>query len=530
MMWHDTGYGAAGASRTRRNFKGFTATSGAPNEDINWNNQLLRERSRVLYMSSAIATSAINTARTKVVGPGLSLQSTINRQTLGLTAEEAKEWEKKVEAEWRLWAEDRRGCDALGMNNFIGLQQLAFKSSILSGDCFALIQREDPTRNHPYSLRIRLLEADRISTPNNANSQYFWSCDGIVPEGEIGAGNRIFDGVEVDSRGRVVAYHICSQYPKQFTGIEPTWCRIPATGGQLDEPNILQIMTAERPDQYRGVPFLAQSIESILQLRRYKAAELDKAHNQACCTWWIETDSDPSEFPFNETGAGDIQGMPVESPQMDNLSRSPNQYEFGSGMIMVLNSGEKIHMTESTVPTAEYESFVRTNERDIGAQLGIPYDVLIKEFNSSYSASRGALLEADAVIKMLRAWFVDSFCTPVYEMWLAEAVATGRIKAAGFFDDPLIRKSWSGARWIGPVQGQLDPKKEVQAAILQTSHAIKTHEQVTRELGGGDWEENMEQVSREMNRLVGSGCVAPAVEGYVGPDEDEDEEEREDET
>lgn len=63
--------------------------------------------------------------------------------------------------------------------------------------------------------------------------------------------------------------------------------------------------------------------------------------------------------------------------------------------------------------------------------------MLIKEFNSSYSASRGALLEAWEAFKMRRKWFVDDFCQPVYEMFLAEAVALGRINAPGFFTDPL---------------------------------------------------------------------------------------------
>ena len=108
---------------------------------------------------------------------------------------------------------------------------------------------------------------------------------------------------------------------------------------------------------------------------------------------------------------------------------------------------------------------------------------------------------------MRRAWFVDDFCQPVYEIWLAEAVALGRVKAPGFFVDPLLRAAWCGARWIGPVQGQLDPLKEAKAAVLLINRGIKTHEQVTRELGGGDWEANVEQVKRENELLRQAGCL-----------------------
>ncbi len=78
------GYSEAGASVTRRALKGFTPDSGSPNEDINRNNATLRQRSRMLYMASPVATSAINTNRTKVVGTGLTLKATVDRDLLGL--------------------------------------------------------------------------------------------------------------------------------------------------------------------------------------------------------------------------------------------------------------------------------------------------------------------------------------------------------------------------------------------------------------------------------------------------------------
>ena len=82
-----SGYSEAGASLVRRAMKGFKAQSGSPNEDINYNNLTLRQRGRMLYMSSPLATSAINTNRTKVVGVGLTLKSSINREVLGLSPE-----------------------------------------------------------------------------------------------------------------------------------------------------------------------------------------------------------------------------------------------------------------------------------------------------------------------------------------------------------------------------------------------------------------------------------------------------------
>lgn len=501
------GYSEAGASLVRRALKSFFPNSGSPNEDINSNNYTLRQRSRMLYMAAPIATAAINTNRTKIVGTGLTLKSTVERDILDITPETATSWQRKTEAEFRLWAGKKQNCDALGINNFESLEQLCLKSWLLSGDVFVLIKRYEPTMTNPYSLRLHIIEADRICTPSEFRGGYSGALlnEGVVPDGKPGAGNRVYDGVEIDNNGQVVAYYICNTYPYQISAEKAKWTRVVAYGEKTGLPNILHIMDSERPDQYRGVPYLAQVIEPLLQLRRYTESELMAALVQSFFTAWIETNTNPNEIPINEVGGGDIAGVPGENPSEDNISESENEYEMGPGTVTHLAEGETVKFGNPNIPTAGFETFVKTLSRLIGAALEIPYDVLIKEFDSSYSASRGALLEAWEAFKMRRKWFVDDFNQPIYEIWLAEAIAIGRIKAPGFFDDPLVRLAWSGANWRGPIQGQLDPKKEAEAQILLINKGIKTHEQATRELGGGDWAENVEQLKLENEMLESAG-------------------------
>lgn len=273
----------------------------------------------------------------------------------------------------------------------------------------------------------------------------------------------------------------------------------------LEFPEILHIMESERPDQYRGVPLIAPIIEPLLQLRRYTESELLAALVQSFFTAWIVTDTPKNAIPFDETGSGDLGGVPVDNPKADNASHSPNEYEMGPGTVAHLGKGEDIKFGNPNIPTAGFDTFVKTLCKLMGGAIEMPYELLLKEFNASYSASRASLLEAWEGIKMRRAWLVGSFCQPVYEIWLSEAVARGRVIAPGFFDDPLVRAAWCGARWIGPVQGTLDPKKEVEAAVLQTHHGFRTHEQVTRELGGGDWEDNVAELAHENEQLKAAG-------------------------
>ena len=501
------GYSDAGASHVRRALKGFDARSGSAHEDIDLHNYTLRQRSRMLYMASPVATSAINTNRTKVVGVGLTLKSTIDRDVLGLSPEAAKEWQHKTEVEFGLWADRRQNCDALGLNNFAALQQLALKTWLMSGDAFVLIRRKSPTPHNPYGLRLHVIEADRVRNPGTYAGSPALGFPSVwtIPEGQPGAGNRVYDGVEVDADGCVIAYHISNAYPGEWTSADLKdleWVRVLAYGKETGLPNILQIMESERADQYRGVPYLAQVIEPLLQLRRYTESELWAALIQTFFTAWIKTKTNPMEMPFSEIGSG--EGGDGDGPT-GTISEDEHEYEMAPGNVFHLAPDEDVEFGNPNVPSAGFEKFFETICREIGAALELPSDVLLKKFDASYSAARGALLEAWEAVKMRRTWFVDDMCQPVYEIWLAEAVARGRIKAPGFFDDPLLRAAWCGARWIGPVQPQLDPKKEVEANMLMVDRGWKTNAQVTREMGGGDWEENVELLGRENEQLTAAG-------------------------
>lgn len=483
------GYGEAGASHTRRALRGMNAVSGAPKQDIDQNNRTLRSRARMLYMSAPIATSAIKTNRTNVIGRGLFLQSRIDRETLGLSQEAAREWQRKTEAEFKMWASDKQACDALGINNFYASQGVAFASMLLSGDVFAIIRHVDPTPTHPYGLRFQLLEADLVSTPLSAQGSP--RAVGFT-EGQAANGNPIYDGVEVDKyTGEIKAYYVASHYPTELYA--PTdWTRVKAYGERTGLPNILHIMDAERPQQYRGVSYLAAVIEPLLQLRRYTDSEITAAVVESFFTAFIKTEADPSRMPFNEVG-----GVPGDAP----VPSTPNEYEMGPGTINVLKPGEDVEFGDPKRPAGGFSAFVDAVAKQIGAALEIPADLLLKAFNASYSASRAALLEAWKAFRMRREWFVDDFCKPIYEIWLTEAVARGRISAPGFFSDARIRAAWLGSEWTGPSQGQLDPVKEIQAEQMACENGFSTREQSTVRLNGGNYAANVEALKIENEML-----------------------------
>lgn len=515
-----SGYSEGGASTKKRSLKGMTGKSASPNEDINWNNYTLRQRGRLMFMSSPIARSAIETQKTKVVGTGLNLHSTIDADLLKMSPEAAKQWQRQTERKWKVWANNPENCDAIGMNTFAGLQQLAIVNMLSNGDVFGVFQRDfDTTTMNPYSLRIHMIEADRVCTPHDAKLVQ----GSMRTDGKAKNGNRIFDGIEVDKHGKAVAIHVCSVYPNQtFRNVDDIkWKRINLRSSRTGLLNYVHIMESERPDQYRGVTYLAPVIEAILNITRYTQSEVIGAMVQSWFTAWIKTDTNPADFPLAEASYGDDDNPDI--PADRTVSENSNEYEMGPGNVLHLGKDEDVKFGSPSIPTPGFDTFVKVLSKEIGAALNTPYDVLMKEFNASYSASRAALMEAWEAFRMRRSMLVERFCQPVYETWLAEAVALGEINAPGFFTDPVIRAAWCRAEWLGPVQGHLDPTKEVKADILAVQHGFKTHEQVTREYGGGDWIENMETLAQEQEILKAAGLGGGSNNFQNEPDLDPDE-------
>lgn len=481
-VMNNKGYSEAGASKRKRSMRAFNPQSTSPVEDIDQNNMTLRQRARMLYMSSPMATSAIKTHRTNSVGVGLKLNPRMDGNLLGMSMEKTAEWKRQVKREFEIWAGKKQNCDTTKMNDFYAMQQLIFSSWLTSGDVFILRTQGEATRYNPYTLRLHVIEADRCATPSSSGLS--------KTEGKNNDnGNLIHDGVEVDANGAVVAYHFRNTHPNESTQVKTEWTRVEAYGEATGLPNVFHVMSSERPDQYRGVTYLAQIIEPVLQTRRYTESELEAALIESFFTAFIKTNADVSENPLATT-------EPIEEEGIDK-GESDAEYEMGPGTFNVLEPGEDIVFGDPKRPASGFPAFMQSIATQVGAALEIPSDLLLKEFKASYSASRAALLEAWKSFKMYREWFVQDFLNPVYEIWLSEAVAIGRINAPGFFGDPLIHNAYLGAEWVGPSQGQLDPVKEIQAEALAIQNGFTTREAAAIKLNGSDFEENIEQLKRE---------------------------------
>lgn len=489
----NSGYGDQGASHTKPAFENFTSTSTSPQRDIYAALPTLRSRARVLAISAPLVTSALRTLRTYVVGRGLHLHCTPDFDVLGIDRDSARAWAQEVEREFELWAADRNAVDTLGLMDFYELQQVAYKSWKESGDAFVVFRTGQRNPLRPYTLRLQLIEADRVCSP------YLQSGHGFSPYDSgltLANGNKCYCGVEVDkTTGAVVAYHVASDYPQNCANL--THERIVKVGESTGMPNILHLMDAERPEQLRGVPFVAPVIEQQLQLARYLNSEAMAALLENYHSLYITT-PDSNKPILGQGLPGGEHGEHGHSAERDLSELEPD-----IGGVYQLQPGEDIKQLGVNRPGTQFAPFTEACAKYIGAGMEMPGDVLMKSYNSSYSASRAALQDFWRKVQMERDWMASDFNAPVFEQWLSEAVALGRIKAPGFFSDLRTRRAWCKHQWNGSAMPHLDPVKEANAMAIMVAHGWLTNEQATTQLNGGDWEANMADLEHEKERLGG---------------------------
>jgi lambda family phage portal protein len=472
--------GYTGARVDRAQLAAWKTRAGSPDSDLIPDLPKLRERSRDLARNAPVATGAIGTTVSHVVGTGLSCNPQIDAEFLGLSTEQAAAWQKDTRRRFKAWAESP-DCDLSRALNFYGLQGLGFQATIESGDAFCLT----PMVTRPgrgTQIALQLLEADRVCNPK-----------GMSDSAEL------VDGIRIDpDTGEEIAVHVTSHHPGDLRREVVQWREVPVRGARTGRRNVLHLFRPTRPGQKRGAPLLAPIIEPLKQLGRYTDAELQAAVTSGLFSVFLKMDPQAFQDLFNE----DAQGTYVERA-------SSWSGDMESGKAVNLLPGEEPVTSNPGRPNAQFDPFVQSILVQIGMALGIPYEVLTSRFQSSYSAARGALLQAWKFFMGWRDWLATNFCQPVYELWLDNEVAAGRIAAPGYFTSPIVRHAWAGCQWVGDGPGSIDPGKEVKAAQERVNMGISTLQAESILHDGVDWETKHAQQVKEAKARKSAGMQVP---------------------
>jgi lambda family phage portal protein len=437
--------------------------------------ETLTERSQDLVANTPHAVSCIESLSTNVVGTGLNPQSKPKWKRLGITEARAKEFSEQAEWVWSKWCQH---ADIQGRLHFQDIQYLAAYSMFMNGEWLILpTMRSDNALPGQSQVRLafQALNPVRMATPYDMSKREDLR-DGVELSG-VGSPNGYW--IATPKSGRLRAY-LSSE---DFT-------RYPAMIGH--RPGVLHSFhaAAKEPDRVRGVSVLAPAMKAFKDLYDYLDFELVGAIVASSLSVFVEQ-SNPADYTAGfQTTDNNQAGDEVKYQEIE-----PGQVLYG-------NAGEKPHLLKNERPSNTFDGFVETLIRAVGTSVGLPYEVVAKDFSkTNYSSARAALLEAWRVYMLHRKWLERHLCQPVWRMVTEEAWLRGELQlpagGPGFYE---AMAEYTEATWIGPAKGHVDPVKEMQANIKGLENNIFTLADLAAEQGK-DWEGQVEQRGREQEKV-----------------------------
>jgi len=243
--------------------------------------------------------------------------------------------------DWNTAAEDyfadwSQRADFSGRFDFDTLQALVCKAIDVDGDIAAAMTSE---AGFP---QVQLIEGWRLS------------------DDKLQAGHRenVFDGVQLDAKGRVLGY----------------WIEEPTAPRFLSASELLLLFDPDRASSYRGVSPLRRGMNDIRDAQDIKAFEkLAVKINSALCAVLKGGQIDEDVWG-NDTGTADNPGNlpapddPTATPQDKKLTLA----ELLAGDIPLLDEGQELQQLAQNRPGGTYQEFLDSLVAHFVAGLDIP--------------------------------------------------------------------------------------------------------------------------------------------------------------
>jgi lambda family phage portal protein len=320
-------------------------------------------------------------------------------------------------------------------------------------------------RYTPVPLDVQFIETEQMATPAMGIPKNFtlW-----------------VDGIELDKRGKPVAYHILREHPGDTFVFQQEFERVP--------PGlVLHWFRRSRHGQYRGVPECTASLPIGAQRRRWAAATLTAAEAAADFAVLI-TSNLPSDFT-NE-----------------DLPSAWDSMELNRGMITTLPSGGDAKQMKSEHPNQEYSPFKHEQLKEMGRPVGAPYSIVGMDGSEhNYSSLRYERELYQSAVKVERESCRFFVLDPFFRAWYAMA----RFLPGYLADDISTLPETIPFGWYWPGFAAIDPVKEAVADTERLSNCTTTLQELLAEYGQ-DWRVFLNQRAREIKEMKRLGIPLPA--------------------
>lgn len=460
--------------------------------DYRLNYSALRMRSWQSLLESEISNTVLKRFTVWIVDKGLRLQS--EPETNILENEGIKinpeSFNDITESRFNIFSKSKKSSYS-GMQSLNDLAKECFKTAKVGGDCLVVLRYVD------NMVKVQIIDGAHVRTPLTS----------VIND-------NIVDGVELDSTGNHIAYHVCTSYNKheRIEAISKT------TGLRVA---FLVYGDKYRIDNVRGIPKIAVSLETLKKVERYKEAAVGSAEERQKIAYAIvHNQFSTGENPMADRLAG---MMDADGGENDAISRD-EQGEILANKVSVSTNKQAWNMPiGSDLKQLEsknemfFKEFYGTNADIICASIGIPPNVAFSIYNDSFSASRAATKDWEHTIDVERDEFKSQFYEHIYAYWLHIEILKGKIQAPGYLlafyqKDWMITEAYLNCRFTGPMFPHIDPLKEVKAereklGPLAANIPLTTIEKSTETLFGGNSTSNIEQFKDELDYAESLGYV-----------------------
>lgn len=422
-------YEAARPDRLRKNRR----ATGSINEDVARAGVPMLQIARQLEQNYDLARGILNTLVVRIIGPrGIGVEPQPRQLDGSIHAGLARQL-MELHQEWCKRPEVTREHD------WAGAERLQCRTWVRDGEVLAqMLAGAVPGLVHstrvPFSLE--LIEAD------------------LLPM-ELTHGN-IVQGVERNAWGAALAYHLHKADPANSLAALSV-----ASTKRVPADRMLHLKVVDRIRQVRGVSIFASVLNRFDDLKDYEESERIAAKIAASMAAYIK------------------KGAPeLYEPDAD---AEPRQMKFRPGMVFDdLKVGEEIGMIDTNRPNPNLETYRGGQLRAIAAGTGPSYSSVARKYEGSYSSQRQELIETQDVYATLSAEFISKISRPVYERFVAMAVASGAVQIP-----PDVRiETIANATYMPPAMPWIDPKKEAEGWAILEDRCYLSGPEIIRQRGG----------------------------------------------
>lgn len=381
-----------------------------------------------------------------------------------------------IERAWHEWGK-KRTASINGRYSWCRIERLILRSVLRDGGVLLRKHIVDPNVN-PYGFTLQPLEIDYLDMDLNK---------------VLTNGNEIRQGIEIDSIGRIIRFHILDRHPGDAYQANRRHFLIPAD-------QMIYVALPERFGQTACAPSLVSSMLRLKMLGGYEEAELVAAREGACKSGFI-TKTAPESY------VGDAE------------DENGNQVvDMEPGVIRELEVGQNFVEHDPTHPNTAYPAFIKGVLRGLASGLGVSYNSLANDLEGvNYSSIRAGLLEEREEWKTLQEWLIEDLHSQVFETWLFHALMNDAITMPGGSAlpaskyDKFSQLEWKPRRWPW-----VDPEKDIQSSIEAVRYGFSSQRRIVAE-AGGDVEDVFQEIAEDQALAAKKGLEFPFIEEKPEP-------------